>query len=128
MKFQEYITNIYELDKDIEFRRIEEVGLSRVYNRLKGNVEFGIISAFRKFDNNGKKIELKENQKRNNQLLKDLRSILGNQKAYGSFRFIGHWKECSVRIPEDGKLSECESLGGEISNALEETWCILNDQ
>jgi hypothetical protein len=127
MKFQEYIEELHE-KTEMEFRRVDEAGLHRVIQTLRGNVEFGIISGFRKFDKNGNKIELKENQKRNNNLLRDLRNILGNNKAYGSFRLIGHWKECSVEIPKGKKLSDCELLGGNIHNVLEETWCIINDQ
>lgn len=128
MKFQDYIASLYESDKEIEFRRLDEAGLSRVMKTLKGDIEFGIISAFRKFDSNGNPILLKENQKRNNNLLKDLRQILGDTKAFGSFRLIGHWKECSVVLPKGSKLSDCEKLGGKLTNALEETWCVINDK
>jgi len=122
MRLDTYLTD----DLEVEERCILESGasLSRVMSKLKDeSVDFCIITAFRKYEN-GEKVSIKTNQTKNNQLLKDVRSKLG--KGYGAYRLVGHWKECSVELPDDINISQCSSYGGRIEDSLEESWLILN--
>lgn len=104
--------------------------LNRIVSMLKRtNLDFGMITSFR----DSEKIGLQKKQEQNDQLLKYIRSLLNNQTAYGAYRMIGHWKECSVTLPSEDKngktvtIDQCELYGGHLVDTLEETWLIVND-
>ena len=124
MKFKNYLELIYKQDNEIEERTLLESGasLSRILSKLKGDDDFVMITAFRK--NN----TYKQNQQNNNSLIKSLRQKLGNIKAYGAYRLVGHWKECSVELPDNITIDKCSEYDGKIQDTLEESWLILNDQ
>jgi len=119
MKFIDYYLN----DKEVEERTLLEAGasLSRIMKQLTSDKDFVMITAFRK------EHPYKVNQKRNNSLLREFRSQLGTQKDFGAYRLIGHWKECSVVLPDGVTIDKCLEYGGTITNTIEEVWMILND-
>lgn len=123
-KFKSFLNDTYSTDKDVEERTLLEAGasLSRIMSKLTDDVDFVIITAFRK------NYPYKTNQQRNNNLLREFRSMLGDNKAYGAYRLVGHWKECSVVLPDGVSIDQCVVYGGEINNALEEVWLVLNDK
>lgn len=124
MKFSTFLHE----DVGVEERKVLEAGasLSRVMSKLKGDgVEFGVITAFRKYEND-KRVPLKVNQGKNNELLRYFRGRMG-QKGYGAYRLVGHWKECSVELPDGVNISQCSAHGGKVEDSLEETWLIIND-
>jgi len=124
-QFKRYLIN----DSDDEERKILESGASikRVMSKLKDiTVDFGMITSFRKYDDKNNKVSLKVNQANNNKLLRTLRSKLGDNKGYGAYRLIGHWKECSIDLPDGTNISKCVSFGGKVESVLEESWLILN--
>lgn len=99
--------------------------LNRIMSTLsKKNLDFGIITSFRKSD----EISLDKKQEKNDQLLKYIRSMLGDQKAYGTYRMIGHWKECSVPLQDGDTIKQCVLRGGVIQDTVEESWLIINDK
>jgi hypothetical protein len=109
MNFKEYIN-------EYDYGVLDEsgAGIKRVMSKLEENKDFIMITAFRQ------KYGAKENKKRNNQLIKDIRSALG-EKA-GAYKMVGHWKECSEPLKDGETIKDCK---GKIENALEETWLIM---
>jgi predicted nucleic-acid-binding Zn-ribbon protein len=99
-----------------EVGTIVEATFKRVVSAIQNNT-FAMITASR--GNYTKS----ENKKRNKQLLQDLREILGT-KTVGAYPLVGHWKECSVELPEDSKISDCEKLGGKLKDSLEQSWLV----
>lgn len=121
-EFQQYLNELYKQEPESYERRIDEASISRIVSKIKDpTVEFVIITAFRSGNT------LSVNQNKTHQLLKDFRNILENEKSYGAYRLIGHWKECSVEIPSGKNISDCSSLGGHVVDSIEESWLILND-
>lgn len=132
MKYNQIVKEhlLYEIhESDGDSRVVLESGasLARVMDKLNSDIEFGLITAFRKYDEEGNKVPLKEKQKWNNELIKFFREHLGKTSSYGAYRMVGHWKECSVTLPDGVKISACSEHGGQIEDSLEETWLILND-
>jgi hypothetical protein len=125
MNIKKHNALIYEEDGDSHYTRIDEAGLSRIFETLANNdIDFVIISGFRNFDEEGKKLSYKQNKQRNNQLIRNIRSNIGEK--IGAYRMIGKWVECSKKIPEDKKLSDCASIGGTLIDSMEESWLIPN--
>jgi hypothetical protein len=116
------LKNIIEKESFIKKFEEDEIGtiveatFNRVVNAIKNNT-FAMITASR--GNYSKS----ENRKRNKQLLQDLREML-NTKSVGAYPLVGHWKECSVSLPEGAKISDCEKLGGKLKDSLEQSWLI----
>jgi len=111
--------NLSVTDDNI-YGRIDEsgAGIKRVIKQL-GSKDFIIISASR--GSNSKK----ENKSRHNQLIKTIRSSFeGGSKSFGAYQLVGSWKECTKKLEDGQKISDCKSIGGEITNALELSWAI----
>ena len=66
---------------------VEESSLSRLFKHMDKN-DIGIISASRDQDDNGNPLSYKDNQKRTEQLLKELRN-----RGYGPTKLRGHFEE-----------------------------------
>lgn len=90
----------------------ESAGLSRILQKLKEDIPFLSISAFRKDK------KLQQNRKDNNSLMETIRKEFGN---IGAYKMIGHWKECSVPLKDGEKISDCK---GTVTDTLEESWLI----
>lgn len=103
------ITESYERDY---YGTIDEsgAGLSRVLSKLDSGVDFLFITASRG------SLSKKENAERNNELIKYVRSEVGQK--IGAYKIIGHWKECSVELKDNETIKDCPN----VVNALEETW------
>ncbi len=101
---------------DLEYGVLDESGINRVLRKIKEE-DFLMITAFRGT------YSLKENQKRNNNLIKDIRST-HNQKL-GAYKMVGHWKECTEPLDDNQTLKDCAGQNGKIKNVLEETWLIV---
>jgi hypothetical protein len=93
--------------------KINEAGFTRVLKNMQDGGDFAIITASRGSNTT------KENIKRNNQLIHDLRDELGQK--LGAYKIVGHWKECSVPLKDGEKIKDCK---GSIINALEESWWV----
>lgn len=108
---QDYLINQYgTLDES-------GAGLSRVLQKLESNEGFIFITAFRGSEST------KNNIKKNNDLIKSLRSEIGTK--VGAYKIVGHWKECSEPLKDNEDISKCK---GTITNALEETWLIIKPE
>jgi hypothetical protein len=112
MKFKSLIDSLYESDF---IGCLDESGasLSRVLSVLDSGVDFVFITASRA--SNSKK----ENTTKNNDLLKFIRSEVGQK--IGAYKIIGHWKECSDELKDGETIADCK---GSVQNSLEETWLI----
>ena len=73
---------------------LEESSLSRVYKHMEKS-DVGIISASRDKDKDGNHFTYKDNQKRTEQLLKELRN-----RGYGPTKLRGHFEEEDLKDPK----------------------------
>jgi len=101
---------------------ISEYGHKFIENAI--NKDFFIISASR--GENSKE----ENQKRNNELLRDLRKKF-NRKTIGAYSLIGHWKDYDldtedyiefwfINVPDDLDFDELENAIQELAKLYEQ--------
>jgi len=76
--------------EDVCFQQIDEGSMSRVWEKLN-NVDFAIITAYRKSNPKDKNVRLN----------RDLRFALNSAKL-GSYPLVGHWRECELTdVPWD---------------------------
>ena len=107
-----------EILEELELGMISEATFNRIKKMIQDSKnDFVIITASRG------DFSRKENQKRNTELLQELRKKL-NRKDIGAYRLVGHWKECSKELPEGSDISDCSKLGGKIIDSLEDSWFI----
>ena len=98
--------------------------MSRVLKKLDEGHDFVVITAFRNTDKKGNKLSIKDNRGANKALLGEFRTLAKNKKS-GAYKLVGHWKECSVELPDGESISSCSLHGGTIIDAIEESWLIL---
>ena len=107
-----------EILEEIGFGKISEATFERIKKMIQNSEnDFVIITASRG------DYTRKENQKRNTELLQELRKKL-NRKDIGAYRLVGHWKECSKELPQGSNISDCSKIGGKIIDSLEDSWFI----
>ncbi len=115
LKFKELFNDLQEY-KSEQIGILDEAGINRVMSKLKTEDDFLVISAFRGENS------VKENIKRNNDLIKYIRTEL-NQKA-GAYRLVGHWLECKDVLGKGETIKDCKN----IENQIEESWLIMKPE
>ena len=108
------LTQIANYEED-SYGAIDEsgAGLSRVLKFLEDGQDFLMITASRG------SFSRKKNSSRNNDLIKGIRSDIGSKA--GAYKLVGHWKECSDKLEDGQKISDCK---GTIKDTLEDSWLI----
>jgi len=103
---------------------LNEATFNRILDVINNDkIDFIIMSGFKPW------FSKKENLKRNNEILKSLRNVFG--KEIGAYKFVGHWKECSIEIDDYKDMKDlqdkCIKQGGKIVDSLEESLLIRFD-
>jgi len=112
--------DFYEEYQYNEIGQIDEsgAGIRRVVSRLKDAEAFAMISASRGI------YSRKENRKRNNELIRELRTIFDLPKGFGAYKLVGHWKECRNETDLKEVFSP-EDCPGEVVDEIEDSWLII---